>query len=225
MSEERRHDLVIFDCDGVLVDSEVIAGRCLVEAASTLGIEINRDYVALHFTGHSFPVVGKVLQRDFGVSLPEDFEATYREMLLSAYSRELKAMPGIEHVLENLAVPFFLASSSSPVRIARSLEVVGLEHFFGGRTASAWMVPRGKPAPDLYLHVAERCGVRPERCLVIEDSIVGIEAGVAAGMEVWRYVGGSHISAADRLETGIWHGQFANYDQFFHLIPNLKLGK
>ncbi len=221
-----RPELVIFDCDGVLVDSEAIAARCLVDAHRAIGIDIDRAYVARHFLGRSFPVVGEVILRDFGVALPADFEESYRSRLLSTYDVELRAMPGVFEVLEGLAVPYYLATSSSPKRLTHSLRVAGLERLFEGRTVTASEVARGKPAPDIYFHVAARARVAPAQCLVIEDSLIGIEAGLAAGMEVWRFTGGSHL--ADRSEQcppdARWHGQFASFDEFFHLMPSLRSG-
>lgn len=215
---------MIFDCDGVLIDSEAIAARCLVEAHREIGVEIDRDFVAEHYLGRSFPVVEKVVKRDFGVVLPEHFESRYRARLLEAYDSELRVMPGVVGVIEALGVPYSLATSSSPKRLAHSLSVVALDRYFEGRCVTASEVKRGKPAPDIYLHVAKRWNADPERCLVIEDSLVGVEAGLAAGMEVWRFVGGTHLSGISRDMPGNarWHRQFASFDEFFHLEPSLK---
>lgn len=183
--------------------------------------------MARHFLGRSFPVVGKVVSRDFGVTLPDEFEERYRARLLRAYDTELEPMPGIFEVLDSLAVPHCLATSSSPRRLAHSLKVSGLDRYFPERDrATASEVSRGKPAPDIYLHVARRHDVPPGRCLVIEDSIVGIEAGLAAGMEVWRFVGGSHLSglAREKPPDAPWHSQFASFKDFFHVEPSLRAG-
>ena len=220
----RRIDLVIFDCDGVLIDSEVISARMLVSEMRARGIEIDLDYVAQHFLGRSYPVVLQTMRDEFGVDLPASFEAEYRSRLLDRFESDLTAIPGVVDVLETLAVPYCLDTSSSPPRLKRSLEIVGLDRYFSGRITTASEVAKGKPAPDLFLHAAAKMGVPPDRALVIEDSANGVAAGNAAGMQVWHFTGGSHLldladpvafaPAADR--------RFASFAEFFQLGPDLK---
>lgn len=187
--------LLIFDCDGVLIDSELISARMLMAELAGRGVAIDHAYVARHFLGRSYPVVMAQIRDQFGVVLPESFEADYRARLLDAFERELKVMPGVTDVIARLGVPFCLATSSSPARVIRSLQIVGLADAFGPRVFTASEVARGKPAPDLFLHAAERLGVRPADCVVIEDSVHGVQAGVAAGMRVWGFTGGGHADA------------------------------
>jgi len=219
----RRIDLVIFDCDGVLIDSEAISARMLVEEMGARGIGIDLEYVARHFLGRSYPVVLKVIAQDFGIDLPESFEADYRRRLLAAFEAELTVMPGVEAVLDRLARPYCLATSSSPARLARSLEITGLGARFAGRISTASEVARGKPAPDLFLLAAERAGVAPAHCLVIEDSLNGVKAALAAGMEAWRFTGGAHfrdIALPDPGELRA-HRDFARFEDFFDARPEL----
>lgn len=219
-------ELVIFDFDGVLVDSEAISARMLVQALSSYGVRIDLEYVARHFLGRSYPVVLSQIRAEFGVELPEGFEADYRARLLAAFDRELHVMPGVREVIGSLAVPFALATSSSPLRLAHTLELVGLARTFEGRMTTSAEVAHGKPAPDLFLLAAEKQGIAPQRCLVIEDSFPGIRAGLAAGMEVWRFVGGSHLTGLDLPPDpqAVPHRTFASFGDFYDLAPSLKEG-
>ena len=186
-------DLCIFDCDGVLIDSEIISARMLIEELDGLGVQIDLDYVTRNFLGRSYPTVMQQIRREFGLDLPGDFEARYRERLLAAFEDDLKIIPGVQNVLERLAKPWCVATSSSPARARRSLEIVGLGALTRDRIFTASEVANGKPAPDLFLHAARQMGADPARCLVIEDSLTGVRAGRAAGMTVWRFTGGSHL--------------------------------
>jgi len=192
---DSRFDLIIFDCDGVLIDSEIISAEILISLVSDLGISFDVAYVGRYFLGRSFPTVAETIRREFDVVLPADFEAAYRSALKETFKAELRPTPGIERVLATLSVPYCVATSSSPERACMSLDVAGLSGYFDRNVYTASEVPNGKPAPDLFLHAARKCGADPRRCLVVEDSPPGLEAGRAAGMEVWHYVGGSHLSA------------------------------
>ncbi|MBN2741629.1 MAG: HAD family hydrolase [Rhodobacteraceae bacterium] len=212
-------DLCIFDCDGVLIDSEIISARMLISELAALGVEINLDYVTRHFLGRSYPTVMNQIRIEFGLDLPQDFEAKYRARLLAAFETDLQVMPGVTDVLDQIKVPWCVATSSSPPRVNRSLEIVGLAQRAAGRIFTASEVAQGKPAPDLFLHAARQMGVDPTRCLVIEDSLTGIRAGLAAGMKVWRFTGASHLKGhpltrpADAIPTL----EFASFADFFHL--------
>ena len=185
-------DLVIFDCDGVLIDSEVISARVLVELAAEAGIDFDTAHVRENFLGRSFPSVAQSIRETFGVPLSPDFEARYRARLLERFELELRPTDGIEDLLGRLALPACVATSSSPQRAARSLAITGLDRFLP-KVFTASLVPRGKPAPDLFLHVAAAMDVPPELCLVIEDSRPGLVAARAAGMEVAFFAGASHL--------------------------------
>jgi HAD superfamily hydrolase (TIGR01509 family) len=187
----RDFDLVIFDCDGVLIDSEIISARMLVAELSRLGLDIDLTYVEHNFLGRSYPVVMEVIRREFGLDLPPDFETRYRENLLAAFQKDLKVVPHVHEVLAGMGVPFCVATSSSPRRAEMSLALVKLSDLVAGKVYTSTMVQRGKPAPDLFLLAAKSMAADPARTLVIEDSLTGIRAGLAAGMQVWRFVGGS----------------------------------
>ncbi|MCB9993595.1 MAG: HAD family hydrolase [Hyphomicrobiaceae bacterium] len=216
--------LVIFDCDGVLIDSEVISASMLIAELQNHGIEVDLSYVARHFLGRSYAVVLSQIRREFGVVLPEGFEADYRSRLLDAFRRDLKATAGVREVLTNLAVPYALATSSSPSRLQKSLELVGMVELFTDRMTTASEVEHGKPAPDLFLRAADKVGIAPGECLVIEDSLAGVRAGLAAGMEVWQFTGGSHLKGLvpPSDPDAEPHRQFASFADFFYLAPELK---
>lgn len=184
--------LIIFDCDGVLVDSEPLSVRVLVEGLASIGHAIEERAAYERFLGYSLAAVRAMLREELGFDLPAECLVAMRESLFERFRRELKPIAGIAEVLDQLATPYCVASSSLPERITLSLEVTGLLPRFSGRIFSATMVPRGKPAPDLYLHAAKTMGVTPEACLVIEDSPPGIRAAQAAGMKVFGFLGGGH---------------------------------
>ena len=188
---KRCFDLVIFDCDGVLVDSEVLSCQCLVALLRRHDVALDLETAFTHFLGRSSAAIVDHYQA-LGRSLPADFGAELWALIRHAFARSLTATPNVEKLLRGLDISYCLASSSDLERIDFSLAVTGLRELFEGRVFSAEMVPEGKPAPDLFLHAAARMGARPQRTLVIEDSVSGVQAAKAAGMRVWGFVGGSH---------------------------------
>ncbi|WP_374831213.1 HAD family hydrolase [Paenochrobactrum pullorum] len=213
-------DLIIFDCDGVLIDSEIISANMLIHELEKIGINIDRSYVARHFLGRSYPTVFSTIRSDFGVELPASFEDQYRDQLLKAFDEGLEVITGVEQILREVKKPWCVATSSSLPRAEKSLELTGLRGLVGDRLFTASMVERGKPAPDLFFHAAKQMNAAPERCLVIEDSLNGIRAARAAGMRVWRFTGGSHmkgqhIDEADDIKSDL---QFDDFSVFSTLI-------
>jgi HAD superfamily hydrolase (TIGR01509 family) len=184
--------LHIFDCDGVLVDSEVLATRIESQLLRDIGVELTPESIAAAFVGISDAEMHGRIEADWGVTLPEDFTVRRAERLDEVFRTELRAVAGIAGVLEALDEPRCVASSSSPDRIRTSLAVTGLDSFFGPHVFSASSVERGKPAPDLFLYAAEAMQTDPARCVVIEDSTPGVAAGRAAGMHVVGFTGASH---------------------------------
>ena len=220
------YDLVIFDCDGVLIDSEIISAEMLVSELAGFGVAIDLDYVALHFLGRSYPTVMAQIRQEFGLDMPPAFEDQYRTRLMAAFETGLRVMPGVQAVLADLALPYCVATSSSPRRAVRSLELAGLADLAGDRLFTSTMVARGKPAPDLFLHAAAALGADPARCLVIEDSLNGVRAARAACMPVWRFMGGSHLAGRALAEPldAVPDGHFDDFDGFYTLFPDLRRG-
>ncbi|MDR3493172.1 MAG: HAD family hydrolase [Ancalomicrobiaceae bacterium] len=188
--------LIIFDCDGVLVDSEMIATAVLVDHLNASGLQVTMPEIAEKVIGRSAASVQAMLLKTYGVRIDATAEKRLQERLFVRFREELKPIEGIRQLLDRLTVPYCLASSSSPKRIQVTLAAAGLADRFTGRIFSASMVARGKPAPDLFLHVAKTMGVEPRDCLVIEDSPAGIEAAKRAGIAVIGFLGGSHAQGA-----------------------------
>ncbi|MEU8752170.1 HAD family hydrolase [Streptomyces chartreusis] len=186
-----RYDLVIFDNDGVLVDSEPISNRLLAAYLTELGHPTSYEDSIRDYMGSAMHRIHDLVLERTGERLPEDFDDVFHARVFDAFERELKAVPGAVDVLEKLGgdgVPYCVASSGSHERIRVGHRTTGLDRYFDeGRVFSSQDVGRGKPAPDLFLHAAERMGVAPARCLVVEDSPLGVQAAVAAGMDVYGF--------------------------------------
>ena len=216
--------LVIFDCDGVLVDSEYLSAKMLLEVFAEIGINLDLPFVYANFVGHSFATVAAKYARLHGTNVPDNFEQDYRIRLLKSFESQLQAMPGVEQVLDELNVPFCLASGSSPARVNSSLSATHLGSYFDGRIFTTTMVKNGKPAPDIFLHAAKTMSVEPENCLVIEDSSTGVRAAKAAGMTTWQFIGGVHFRHGYELvpKPDLVDRQFDRMDRFFEAAPQLR---
>ncbi len=198
--------LVIFDCDGVLVDSEPLSLACLTDGLNRIGVAIDVETVRARFAGTSMTSIMGHIARDYGIVAPEGFVEAVKAETLAIFDAELRAMAGIADAVAALRLPTCVASSSDPVRLRHSLALTGLLPLFDGRIYSAVEVARGKPFPDLFLHAAARMGFSADACLVIEDSVPGVTAARAAGMRVLGFTGGGHWghdrAGADLLAAG-----------------------
>jgi HAD superfamily hydrolase (TIGR01509 family) len=196
-----RLDLVIFDCDGVLVDSERLAIRTEAEILSGLGWPLTEAEIVERFVGRSAAHMHGEIERHLGRSVDWDaeFEPRYQEV----FGRELVPVPGVVEALDQITASTCVASSGSHERMKFTLGVTGLFDRFAGRIYSADEVERGKPAPDIFLHAAEQMGVPPGRCAVIEDSVSGVTAGLAAGMVVFAFSGGVTGASALALDGAV----------------------
>jgi len=183
--------LLIFDCDGVLVDSEPLSCRIDAEILTAYGVPYTAEEVARDFTGVSVKDQITRIESERGISLPDDFTERLNRTLFARFETDLKPIEGVRDAILSLPFPRCVASSSIPERIALSLRVTGLADLFENIFSST-QVGRGKPAPDLFLHAANQMNARPEDCLVIEDSTAGVQAALAAGMRVIGFVGGGH---------------------------------
>ncbi|RXH20230.1 HAD family hydrolase [Bradyrhizobium guangzhouense] len=184
-------DLIIFDCDGVLVDSELLSCRCLSEVLAQFGLQLSVEQALKLFLGRSTKAIEQHY-RELGQILPGEFLPRLKARVLETFAGALQPIPGVGTMLSELQVPYCVASSSDLDRVSLSLEVTGLAPHFGDRLYTAQMVRHGKPAPDLFLHAATKMRASPSRTLVIEDSVSGVQAAKAAGMMVWGFVGGGH---------------------------------
>jgi HAD superfamily hydrolase (TIGR01509 family) len=186
-----RYDLVIFDNDGVLVDSEPISNRLLAAYLTEIGHPTSYEDSLRDYMGAAMHRVHDLIRERTGRRLPEDFDDVFHGRVFAAFEQDLEPVDGVVGVLEKLTadgVPYCVASSGSHERIRVGHRTTGLDRWFDDRRIfSSEDVGRGKPAPDLFLHAAERMGVAPERCVVVEDSPLGVQAAVAAGMDVYGF--------------------------------------
>lgn len=189
-------ELVIFDCDGVLVDSEPIANRVFTAAVQRLGFDWSYDEVCRRFIGRSMKHCMEEIERDLGRPLPERFLDDLQRDTYDAFREEgLQAVRGVEDAIDRLEQPFCVASSGSFEKMRTTLGITGLLPRFADRMFSAQQVERGKPAPDLFLHVAATLDLKPGQCVVIEDSVPGVQAAVEAGMRALGYAERSNRDA------------------------------
>jgi HAD superfamily hydrolase (TIGR01509 family) len=196
-------DLIIFDCDGVLVDSEVISCRAHADMLTRHGYPITADQVLDRFLGVSDREARLAIENDLGRNLPDDFEAQMKQAALQRYATELGAIPHVGEAIAAIGLPKCVASSGTPEKIRHGLTCAGLFDQLAPHIFSATQVQRGKPAPDLFLFAAGQMATSPSRCLVIEDSVPGITGALAAGMTVLGFHGGSHCRPGygDRLRA------------------------
>ena len=196
-------DLIIFDCDGVLVDSEIIACRVDARELGRLGFRLTVDDVAARFVGRSTKDMLDTLEAEQGIPVPAGFREHILASVLTAFDSELAAVPNMARALAAIEAPVCVASSSDVARIEHSLALTGLLSFFAPNIFSAQMVERGKPSPDLFQLAARSLETPPDACLVVEDSVTGVQAGVAAGMTVVGFCGASHCldGHAERLSA------------------------
>ncbi len=192
--------LIIFDCDGVLVDSEPISIAVLLEMIAKSGVTLSEDDAYDRFLGRSMATISKILHEEYGFAASEADLDEMRTNLYSRFELDLQPIPGIADTLKKLPQRRCVASSSQPERIRLSLRLTGIIDLLDPHIFSATMVKNGKPAPDLFLFAANTMNVDPAECVVIEDSPAGIQAAKAAGMRVFAFTGGTH-SRGGRLES------------------------
>lgn len=211
-------DLVIFDCDGVLVDSERLSNKIFAELLNEHDCPATLEIMFENFVGHSMAQCHDIVKTLWGKSLPADFDERYRSRRDAAFKADLKIVPGVAAVLNTLEAQgqaYCLASSGSHRKMDITLAVTGLKDRFEGRRFSVSEVERSKPAPDVFLHAAKTMGARPEACAVIEDSPSGVRAGLAAGMTVFAYAA---MTPAKRLQKAGAKHLFCAMDELPSLI-------
>ena len=189
-------ELIIFDCDGVLIDSELIA--CSADAAelTKAGYEITTQEVVRRFAGVPAKEMYAAIEIELGHTLPRDIKERVAQNILDRYESELRAIPGVRNTLPTLPIPFCVASSSEPIKLRLGLSNTNLLQFFEPHVYSTAQVARGKPSPDVFLYASKQFGALDENCIVVEDSVAGITAAVAAGMHPLGFVGGSHCDSS-----------------------------
>jgi HAD superfamily hydrolase (TIGR01509 family) len=200
---KNRFGLVIFDCDGVLVDSELITNRVFAGMLNELGIAVTLEDMFEQFVGRSMPQCLQLITKMLGRPVPPHFAEEYQTRSAAALRSELKAVPDIEIVLAAIRTPYCVASSGTHEKMQTTLGITGLLPQFRGKMYSVTEVAQSKPSPDVFLHAARQQGVVPAECAVIEDTPTGVRAGVAAGMTVFGYCA---LTPRQRLiEAGAHH--------------------
>ncbi len=187
--------LVIFDCDGVLVDTEPVANRVLHERLSAIGIDLGYDEVLRRFVGRSRADCLRMIEALAGGALPEQFGEEWDRAFDAALREDVRPVEGIPELLRDFPLPYCVASNGEPDRMRLALAAAGLLPLVGERLFTASEVARPKPAPDLFLHAARTLGFEPARTAVVEDTTTGVRAAVAAGMIAFAYAGASHADA------------------------------
>lgn len=187
LNHTMRHRAIIFDCDGTLVDSERVGNAAIVEYLAELGLRITLDDALTHFAGRKMADTLSLIEHWLGSPLPTDFLPKMRLRMAAAFEAELQPMAGVPDLLQRLPLPYCVASNGPHDKMQISLRATGLLGFFAGRIYSAYDCQSWKPEPGLFLHAARSMGMAPRDCAVVEDSALGIEAAIAAGMTAYGY--------------------------------------
>jgi len=213
-------DLVIFDCDGVLLDSEIIACAAYAEALRSIGFDITTEQVAMRFAGIPDEAIDLMFEKELGRPLPKNFRADIKRKVLDKYRTELQPITGAKPLLSNLKTNKCIASSAAPAKLALGLVNADLFELVYPHIFSTRLVARGKPHPDIFEYAARVMDVPATRCLVLEDSVAGVTAAKAAGMNCVGFTGGSHCQAghADRLRDAGAFQVIARLEQLLEIV-------
>ena len=209
-----KYKCIIFDCDGVLVDSEPIANQMLITMAAELGVAIDMNFAIDHFIGKSLYTCMETISQYGKIKLPDNFEKDFRTRSFQKFKEQLQPIPGIKDVLKRLELPFCVASSGPVNKIELNLKTTGLYSFFEGKIFSCYMVNTWKPEPDVFLLAAKTMGFATKDCLVVEDSLAGITAAQNGGFDVVAYKSEFNIKELQNLEIP----KISNMKELFKFI-------
>ena len=209
-----KYKCIIFDCDGVLVDSEPIANQLLITMAAELGVAIDMNFAIDHFIGKSLYTCMETISQYGKIKLPDNFEKDFRTRSFQKFKEQLQPIPGIKDVLKRLELPFCVASSGPVNKIELNLKTTGLYSFFEGKIFSCYMVNTWKPEPDVFLLAAKTMGFATKDCLVVEDSLAGITAAQNGGFDVVAYKSEFNIKELQNLEIP----KISNMKELFKFI-------
>lgn len=194
-----KYECIIFDCDGVLVDSEAISARIFQNMIYELGFKIDFRIILEQITGTSMKENLSFLESNINGKLPPDFETEFRRRSYEAFKTDLNPVDGVHDILRKIKIPVGVASSGPVEKIRLNLTTTKLIDFFGENIFSSYEIGSWKPEPEIYLHAAKKMGFNPDKCAVIEDSVVGIQAAKAGGFDVYGFVHGKSETAFERL--------------------------
>jgi HAD superfamily hydrolase (TIGR01509 family) len=209
-----KYKCVIFDCDGVLVDSETLGNTVLVNMANALGANITLEYALKHFKGGTIKGVVEQIERLTGRPAPSNFQDEYRKTSYELFKKEIKPIKGIIEVLDNLKESFCVASSGPETKIKLNLECIGLLDYFENKIFSCYTIQKWKPDPAVFLWAAKSMGYKPEECIVIEDSITGVRAAKNGGFDVFGFTEHDYNNELEKEATHT----FAKMEQLINLL-------
>ena len=200
-----KYKCIIFDCDGVLVDSEIISAEVLIEMAESVGVSIEREIAIKELTGRSLKNNFEYIEERATKKLPTTFEQDYRDKTYEAFKRKLKPITGVHELLGRLKIPYCVASSGPLKKIKLNLTITNLIDQFEGCIFSCYEIQSWKPDPEIYLHAAKEMGFTPDECVVIEDSISGVKAAKAGGFDVFVLANGHNQEALGQEAINIFY--------------------
>lgn len=209
-----RYKCIIFDCDGVLVDSEIIANKAIVKMAAELGVQIDLEFAMKHFSGVSIEYTKSIIEDRLGHSLSEGFEPEFRKRTYAAFKSDLKPIEGVLDLLSKIEVPICVASSGPVEKLKLSLTTTGLIHFFENCIFSSYDINNWKPNPEIFLYAAREMGFLPNECVVIEDSLAGIEAARKGGFDVFGIVHNNNSNDLEKQGASV----FFNMKELYSLL-------
>ena len=201
---DMKYKCIIFDCDGVIVDSESISNLTLIDMAKTVGVTLTEEFVMNHFLGKSLAFCFQYIQHQSAEKLPDNFETEFRERTFHAFKTQLQPIPGIHELLDKIEIDFCVASNGPTDKIRLNLTTVNLIDKFEGKIFSAYDINRWKPNPELYLHAAKTMGYAVEDCVVIEDSLAGVQAALEGGFAVLGYSNAYNKSAFSKIKITVF---------------------
>lgn len=199
-----KYKCIIFDCDGVLVDSEAIATQVMVDLLKTVDYHIDIETAIDRFTGLALKDNFAFVEKELGRKLPDDFEATYRKLSFKAFQRDLQPIKGVHSLLDKLTIPYCVASSGPMNKIKLNLKTTNLLPYFNGNIFSCYEINSWKPEPQIFLHAAKTMGFNPEECVVIEDSLPGVTAAKAGGFDVYALLNESNKTTLKGVEVPVF---------------------
>ena len=205
---------IIFDCDGILVDSETIANQVLLSMSAPFGLRMTMEEAVKNFNGRRLKNIFEQIEKLTNKKLPDSFEADFRKQTFEAFKTDLKAVKGVRRFIENLSVPYCVASSGPVEKITLNLTTTRLIQNFENRIFSSYEINSWKPDPDIFIHACNQMGFKKEECIVIEDSVAGVIAGVKGGFKVFALA--NENNAQDLLDEGAT--VFYNYEELEGLL-------
>ena len=211
-----KYKCIIFDCDGILVDSEAISSKVFIEMAKSLGVNINLEFAIENFSGVSIKTTLEYIANKAGKELPENFEKEFRRRTFELFKTDLKPVKGVAELLNRINVPYCVASSGPLEKLQLSLTTTNLIQKFENRIYSSYDIGIWKPNPEIFLYAAKEMGYEPDECAVIEDSLAGVKAAKAGGFDVFAFANERNKNTMKELEAIV----FFDMKELYQLLYN-----